>query len=34
MKDEWNVHELHNMLVQEESKLKNQGNHSIYYVNN
>jgi len=23
IKDKWNVHELHNMLVQEETKLKN-----------
>jgi len=28
------MHELRNMLVQEETKLKNQGNHSIHYVNN
>jgi len=28
------VHELHNMLVQEETRLKNLGNHSIHYVNN
>ncbi|XP_025982776.1 uncharacterized protein [Glycine max] len=34
MKDKWNVHELHNMLVQEETILKNQGNHSVHYVNN
>ncbi|XP_027364268.1 uncharacterized protein LOC113871375 [Abrus precatorius] len=34
MKDKWNVHELHSMLVQEETRLKNQGNHSIHYVNN
>ena len=34
MKDKWNMHELHNMLVQEETRLKNQGNHSIHYVNN
>jgi len=34
MKDKWIVHELHSMLVQEETKLKNQGNHSINYVNN
>jgi len=34
MKDKWNVHELHNMLVQEETKLKNQGYHSFNYVNN
>ena len=32
MKDKWNVHELHNMLVQEEMMLKNQGIHSVYYV--
>ena len=25
---------MHNMLVQEETKVKNQGNHSINYVNN
>ncbi|KAL5825894.1 hypothetical protein ACOSQ3_021957 [Xanthoceras sorbifolium] len=29
MKDKWNVNELHNMLVQEETRLKNQGTHSI-----
>jgi len=34
MKDKWNVHELHNMLVQEEIRLKHHGNHSIHYVNN
>jgi len=34
MKDKWNVHELHGMLVQEETKLMNQGNHSVHYVNN
>ena len=28
------MHELHNMLVLEETKLKNHGNHSIHYVNN
>ena len=28
------MHELHNMLVQEETKLKNQGIHSINYVTN
>jgi hypothetical protein len=33
MKDKWNVHELHIMLVQEETRLKNQGNHSLNYVN-
>ncbi|KAG6517285.1 hypothetical protein ZIOFF_020670 [Zingiber officinale] len=33
MKDKWNVHELHSMLAQEETRLKNQGNHSIHYVN-
>ena len=34
MKDKWNVHELHSMLVQEETRLKNQGIHSINYVTN
>ena len=34
MKDKWNVHELHSILVQEETKLKNQGIHSINYVTN
>ena len=32
MKDKWNVHELHGMLVQEEIRLKNQGNHSTNFV--
>ena len=32
MKDKWNVHELHGMLVQEETRLKNQGIHSIHFV--
>ncbi|XP_009596358.1 uncharacterized protein [Nicotiana tomentosiformis] len=32
MKDKWNVHELHRMLVQEETRLKNQGTHSINLV--
>lgn len=32
MKDKWNVHELYNMLVQEETRLKNQGTHSIHFV--
>jgi len=32
MKDKWNVHELHNMLVQEETRLKNQGSSSVHYV--
>ena len=32
MKDKWNVHELHGMLVQEEVRLKNQGTHSINFV--
>ena len=31
MKDKWNVHELHSMLVQEETRLKNQGSHSVHY---
>ena len=30
MKDKWNVHELHNMLVQEVTRLKNIGRHSIH----
>ena len=34
MKDKWNVHEFHSMLVQEETKLTNQRNHSNNYVNN
>ena len=34
MKDKWHVHELHSMLVQEETGLKNQGIHSINYVTN
>jgi len=29
MKDKWNVYELHSMLVQEETRLKNQGSHSV-----
>ena len=29
-KDKWNVHELHSMLVQKETRLKNQGIHSIH----
>jgi len=32
MKDRWNVHEMHNMLVLEETKLKNLGNHFVHYV--
>ena len=34
MKDKGNMHELHSMLVQEETRLKNQGNHYVNYVNN
>ncbi|KAL5580933.1 hypothetical protein UlMin_013375 [Ulmus minor] len=34
MKDKWNVNELHSMLVQEETRLKNQGTHSIHLVTN
>ena len=34
MKDKWNVHELHSMLVQKETRLKKQGIHSINYVTN
>ena len=33
MKDKWHVHELHSMLVQEETRLKAHGNYSIHYVN-
>jgi len=33
MKDKWNVHELHSMLVKEEMSFKNQGSHSVHYVN-
>ena len=29
IKDKWNVHELHNMLIQEETRLKKQEVHSI-----
>ena len=32
MKDKWNMHELHGMLVQEEVRLKNQGTHSFNFV--
>ena len=32
MKDKWNVHELHGMLIQEEVRLKNQWTHSINFV--
>jgi len=28
------MHEMHSMLVQEETRLKNHGNQSIHYVNN
>ena len=34
MKNKWNVHELHSMLVQEDTKLKNQEIRSINYVTN
>jgi len=34
MKDKWNVHELHSMLIQEKIRLKNLGRHSIQYVKN
>jgi len=34
MKDKWNVHELHNMVVQEETRLKNLGNHYVHYMKN
>ncbi|XP_022883856.1 uncharacterized protein LOC111400697 [Olea europaea var. sylvestris] len=33
LKDKWNVNELHSMLVQEETRLKNQGTHSVHLVN-
>ena len=32
MKNKWNAHELHIMLVQEEMWLKNQGSHLVHYV--
>ncbi|RYA67426.1 hypothetical protein DD595_26280, partial [Enterobacter cloacae complex sp. 4DZ3-17B2] len=32
MKDKWNVHELHSMLVLEETRLKNQRSHLVHYV--
>ena len=32
MKDKWIVHKLHSILVQEETKFKNQENHSVHYV--
>ena len=32
MKDKWNMNELHSMLVQEETRLKNQGSHLVHYV--
>jgi len=34
MKDKWNLHELHSMLVQEETRLKNLGSQSIQYMKN
>lgn len=34
MKDKWNAHELHNLLVQEEIGLKNLGSHYVHYVRN
>ncbi|KAL3624762.1 hypothetical protein CASFOL_031430 [Castilleja foliolosa] len=34
MKDKWNVNELHSMLVQEETRLKNQGTHSVHLITN
>ena len=34
MKDKWNVNKLHGMLVQEETRLKNQGTHSIHLISN
>jgi len=32
MKDKWNVHELHSMLVHKEMRLKNQGSHLVHYI--
>ena len=32
IKDKWNVNELANMLVQEETRLKQQGHHSIHLI--
>ena len=34
MKDKFYVNELHSMLVQEETRLKNQGTHSIHLISN
>jgi hypothetical protein len=34
MKDKWNVNELHSMLVQEETRLKNQETHYVHFVSN
>ncbi|BAT93183.1 hypothetical protein VIGAN_07210700 [Vigna angularis var. angularis] len=34
IKDKWNVHELHSMLVQEETRLKNLRSHSVHYLKN
>ena len=34
IQDKWDVHKLHSMLLQEDTRLKNQRNHSIHYVNN
>jgi len=34
MKDKWHIHELHSILVQEETILKNLGSHSFHYVRN
>ncbi|WVZ21550.1 hypothetical protein V8G54_008872 [Vigna mungo] len=34
MKDKWNMHELHNLLVQEEIGLKNLGSHYVHYMRN
>ncbi|KAF1876471.1 hypothetical protein Lal_00029819 [Lupinus albus] len=33
MKYKWNMHELHSMLVQEETRMRSQRNHSINYLN-
>ena len=33
IKDKWSVNELASMLVQEETRLKNQKTHSVHFVN-
>ena len=34
MKHKWNVHDLHSILVQQETRLKNLGSYSTYHVKN